>query len=162
MGELTAQIIQRGRGAHTEETVRRRKLAKDVRAVREKLTSSIGLERAFEYELVRLFAQQRIGASWHLAVLAVAMAGASTLWIPFRDSAFWFALVLSAIAIMLSLSHRFMRQDADAVSLRAWRRRPRGPQAPRARAKNPTPSGSPTAARGGPIREIAALPWADD
>ena len=70
-----------------------------------------------------MFAQQRIDASWLLLVLALAMAAASTLWIPFRNGAFWFVLVLSAMAIMLALSHRFMRQDPDAVSLKAWRRR---------------------------------------
>ncbi|HEX2725168.1 MAG TPA: sensor histidine kinase, partial [Beijerinckiaceae bacterium] len=63
MGELTAQIIQRGRGADTKEVARRRKIAQDVRSAREKLTSSIGLERAFDYELVRLFAEYRFGGS---------------------------------------------------------------------------------------------------
>ena len=123
MGELTAQIIQRGRGVGADEAVRRRKLAKDVRAAREKLTSSIGLERAFEYELVRLFAQHRVGASWLLATLAVVMAATSTLWVPIRDSGLRFALVLAAIVAMTALARRFLRHEADAVSLPVWRRR---------------------------------------
>src|SRR3712207_466313 len=113
MGELTAQIIQRGRGIGAEEALRRRKLAKDVRAAREKLTSSTGLERAFEYELVRLFAQQRLGASLVLVVLALAMAAASALWVPLHTSAPWFVLVLSAMALMMVLSQRFLQQDAS-------------------------------------------------
>src|SRR5215213_2345492 len=123
MGELTAQMIQRGRGAPSGDVAHRRKIVQDVRAAREKLTSSIGLERAFDYELVRLFAQYRVGASIPLFALLAAMACAATLWTPLRDSVVGFLAVLSAMLVSLALSQRFLRQDSDAVSLRAWRGR---------------------------------------
>src|SRR3954469_7332419 len=123
MGELTAQMIQRGRGAASEEFARRRKITQDVRSARDKLTSSIGLERAFDYELVRLFAQYRVGASVPLFALLAAMACAATIWTPLRNSAIGFLAVLFAMAITLALSQRFLRQDPDEVSLTAWRRR---------------------------------------
>jgi two-component system, cell cycle sensor histidine kinase PleC len=122
MGELTAQIIQRGRGAASEDVARRRKISLDVRSAREKLTSSIGLERAFDYELVRLFAQYHVGASIPLFALLAAMACAATIWAPLRNSAIGFLVVLSVMAITLALSQRFLRQDPDEVSLKAWRR----------------------------------------
>ena len=93
-----------------------------VRSAREKLTSSIGLERAFDYELVRLFAQYHVGASIPLFALLAAMACAATIWTPLRNSAVGFLVVLSVMAIMLALSQRFLRQDPDEVSLKAWRR----------------------------------------
>jgi two-component system, cell cycle sensor histidine kinase PleC len=124
MVELTAQIIQQGRrGVHDDAVRRRRIVARDVRAVREKLTSSNGLERTFDYELVRLFAQHRIGASFPLVVLALSIAAASTLWTPLHTTGFHFIVVLSATTLMLMLSQRFLRQDADTVPLRSWRRR---------------------------------------
>src|SRR3954453_3182926 len=123
MGELTAQMIQRGRGPPSGDVAHRRKIVQDVRAAREKLTSLIGLERAFDYELVRLFAQYRVGASIPLFALLAAMACAATIWTPLRDGAVGFLAVLFAMAITLALSQRFLRQDPDEVSLTAWRRR---------------------------------------
>jgi two-component system cell cycle sensor histidine kinase PleC len=122
MGELTAQIIQRGRGADSDEVSRRRKIAQDVRAAREKLTSSTGLERAFDYELVRLFAEYRFGASVLLCVLATTVAAIATFWAPLHSLALWFCIAAAAIAVMAGLSHRFLGQSPDAVSLPAWRR----------------------------------------
>jgi two-component system cell cycle sensor histidine kinase PleC len=121
--ELTAQMKHSGGGGSPDDSVRRRRLAKDVRAVREKLTSSIGLERAFDYELIRLFAQYRLGASFPLFVLALAIAAASSIWTPLRTTGIWFVVVLSAIALMLILAQSFLRQDPDSVPLPSWRRR---------------------------------------
>jgi two-component system, cell cycle sensor histidine kinase PleC len=123
MGELTAQMIQRGRGAASGDLAQRRKIAQDMRAAREKLTSSIGLERAFDYELVRLFAQYRVGASIPLFALLAALACAATLWTPLRNSVVGFLVVLIALSVALALSQRFLRQDPEAVSLKAWRGR---------------------------------------
>lgn len=123
MGELTAELIQRGRGVASEEVAHRRRVAQDVRAAREKLTSSIGLERAFDYELVRLFAQYRMVAAFPLLILAAATSAAATLWMPVQHSAFWFVIVVAAMLVMLALSHRFLRHNPERVSLTSWRRR---------------------------------------
>jgi two-component system cell cycle sensor histidine kinase PleC len=121
---LTAQIFQPGRSGASEGGVqRRRSIAKDVRAVREKLTSSIGLERAFDYELIRLFAQQRLGAALPLFTLACAIAAASALWTPLAETWFRFVIVLAAMAMMLTLSRWFLGQDPEKVQLPSWRRR---------------------------------------
>ena len=122
MGELTAQIVQRGRGGSAaEEVTRRRRLAKDVRAARERLTSTIGLERAFDYELVRLFAQYRLGASLPLLLLALSIAGTSTLWTRLPSSGLWLVVVLSTMAVMTALCRRFLAQNPERVSLAQWR-----------------------------------------
>jgi two-component system cell cycle sensor histidine kinase PleC len=89
MGELTAQIVERGRGPALEGFARRRRLAQDMRTAREKLTSSVGLERSYEYELVRLFAQYHSGSSILLLVLAAGIAGMSTIWLPIGLAAGW-------------------------------------------------------------------------
>jgi len=124
MSELTAQRIEQRRPRASDDVVqRRRSIAKDVRAVREKLTSSIGLERAFDYELIRLFAQQRLGAAFPLVILALAIAAASTIWTPIQTTGPRFVVVLAAMALMLALSRWFLNQDAGKVELQSWRRR---------------------------------------
>lgn len=93
-----------------------------MRAAREKLTSSVGLERAFEYELVRLFAQYRVGASLPLLALIGAIAGVGTLWFATQIIAIWLAVTLATAIVMVGLSQRFLRQPQDSVSLTRWRR----------------------------------------
>ncbi|HEY8566420.1 MAG TPA: ATP-binding protein [Beijerinckiaceae bacterium] len=123
MGELTAETIQRGRGPASEEVARRRRIAQDVRSAREKLTSSIGLERTYDYELVRLFAQYRLGASIPVAGLAAAIFLAATLWLPPEQLALPVALVLAAMGVGAALGRSFLRQAPDTVPLGPWRRR---------------------------------------
>lgn len=123
MTELTAQMIERGRAGAVADPARRRRLARDVRGVRERLTSSIGLERAFDYELVRLYAQSRVSASGPLFILAVAIAAASTVWVPVHRTALPLLLVVMAMTMMLLLSQRFLSENPDRVALQTWRNR---------------------------------------
>src|SRR3954469_832067 len=118
MGKSTAQGIERGRG-EAHDPARRRKLARDVRSVRERLTSSIGLERAFDYELLRLYAQSRISASGPLFILALAVAAIATIWIPLQNTTVSLVLVATGMALMLRLSQRFLDENPDSVSLEA-------------------------------------------
>ncbi|MFE1598385.1 sensor histidine kinase [Methylobacterium sp. ID0610] len=123
MSEITAQMVRRGRGPTAEEAARRRKLARDVRSARERLTSSIGLERAFDYELLRVFAQYRIGAFLPLMLLALGVAAASAFWLPVPWTALWLGGVVGCIGAVAALARRFLRQDPDAIALRPSRRR---------------------------------------
>ena len=123
MVQSTAQMIGRVRGPASDDGSRRRRLAKDVRNVRERLTSSIGLERAFDHELIRLFAEYRTSASVPLFGLAAAISAVATVWIPLQNALLWLILVTAAMALMLTLSQRFLREDPDSVALETWRRR---------------------------------------
>ena len=123
MSELTAQMVQRGRGAASEGFAERRRLGKEIRAAREKLTSSSGLERTFEFELIRLFAQYHVGSAVLLFVLAAAVAAVATLWLPASVILSWLGLMGGALAITLILALRFLKTASEEVSLREWRRR---------------------------------------
>ena len=94
-----------------------------MRSAREKLTSTSGLERAFDHELLRVYAQYRAGAGIPLGVFAVAMAGAAVVWVPLVVAAGWALCVFVAISFNTALSRRFLRVPAEEVSLTAWRRR---------------------------------------
>ncbi len=123
MSELTAQIVQEGRGPSSAEVGRRRSLARDMRAARERLTSAAGLERTFDHELVRLFARSRIGALLPILILAGAIAGAMFAWTSVRASAPWAIGVLGTAGLLAVLGRSFLRREAGAVRLAAWRRR---------------------------------------
>ena len=56
MSEVTAEMIERGRGPDVAVLARRRKTASKVREVRERLTSSGTGHRAFDIELLRIYA----------------------------------------------------------------------------------------------------------
>ncbi|WP_336486234.1 sensor histidine kinase [Methylobacterium nigriterrae] len=122
MSDLTVEMVQRGRGPSTEEASRRRGIAREMRSAREKLTSTTGLERAFDYELLRLYAQYRVGAGIPLGLFAVAMAAASIFWVPPAVAAAWALSVFLTITLVTSLARRFLRQNPGEVSLSRWRR----------------------------------------
>ena len=123
MSDLTVEMVQRGRGPSTDEVARRRGVARDMRSAREKLTSTTGLERAFDYELLRLYAQYRAGAGIPLSLFAVTLAGAASFWIDVFVPAVWTLCVVIMITLNSALSRRFLRADPTTVSLPAWRRR---------------------------------------
>jgi two-component system, cell cycle sensor histidine kinase PleC len=119
---MTEAILQTHPPAGTAELRKvRRKLAQDVRVAREKLTSSIGLERAFDYELVRLFAQYRISATLPLMILALLASATSLIWSDIRIALLSAGLLLCGIAVMTILAHRFLKQQAESVDLTSWR-----------------------------------------
>jgi two-component system cell cycle sensor histidine kinase PleC len=94
-----------------------------MRSAREKLTSSVGLERSYEYELVRLFARYHSGSSLVLLALATVIAGVSAFWLPMGLATGWLFLAAVVIGTMMVLAQRFLAIPADAVKLTEWRRR---------------------------------------
>jgi two-component system cell cycle sensor histidine kinase PleC len=122
MSELTAQMVQQGRAASAD-AMQRRRLAHDMRAAREKLTSSVGLERAFEHELVSIFAQYHLSAWPTLVILAMAVTAAATFWVPLASAVTWLAMMAAVLGGMATLSHRFTKAEGEGLSLQVWRRR---------------------------------------
>lgn len=123
MTQLTAEMIERGRGADPAETARRRRSASEIRAVRERLTSSTGLQRSFDEELLRLFAQQHRGATLSLVVLAAAIGAAAALWVDVKPLLFWLLIVMTSTALMGVTARLFLQLAAEDVILKTWRRR---------------------------------------
>ena len=122
MAELTAEQVQRGRGPDPQAVARRRLLNREVKFARERLTSSTGLERAFDYELVRLFAQYRIHGSAGTLILALGIAAAACAWVPAVTVSLWFGLIVLCSALMVVLCRRFLAEPAEAARIRRWRR----------------------------------------
>ncbi|MGL5735056.1 MAG: sensor histidine kinase, partial [Beijerinckiaceae bacterium] len=123
MSNLTAEMLQRGPGPDPELSRRKREEGKQMRALRERLTSSTGLERAFDFELLRIFARQRSSAALTMILLAGMLAVFSTAWISPPHAFLWLSFMCAAMAVSLSMGRNFLAVPEDTVSVPHWRRR---------------------------------------
>ncbi|WP_237480151.1 sensor histidine kinase [Lichenibacterium dinghuense] len=130
MDEVTAEMIERGRGSDGDASQQRRRTASRMREAREKLTSSGTGRHAFDLELVRLFASGRRGATAAEAVLAAATAGVLSLWVPPLAVAAWLGGTLLAVLVVAVSARLFLRQPQGHAHgaaqghtrVRAWTR----------------------------------------
>src|SRR5258708_25239748 len=81
---------------------RRGAAAQHVREVRDRLIAAAGTRPAFDYELLRLFAQNRLSASLVIVLLVGSVGFLSSLWIGAITAGAWTAAVLVIHAIMLA------------------------------------------------------------
>ena len=121
MQEVTAEMIERGRDG--SRTPAQRRLALRVQEAREKLTSSGSGQRAFDVELLKVFAERQRRAAPALSVFALATAAVATLWLPVGQVVTWLGFVCVGIIAMSAWVHRFLAEADPASSHSSWRRR---------------------------------------
>src|ERR1700752_5416871 len=80
---------------------RRRAAAKRVREARDRLTSSSGTRPAFDYELLRQFAQNRLSASVAILLLIGTVGFLAGLWTGPLGAGIWTVGVLAIHAVTL-------------------------------------------------------------
>ena len=95
MSEVTAEMIERGRGADADALASRRRVASKVRETREKLTSTGTGHLAYDHELLRLFANNHRTAAPGVIMMALTIAGLSCLWVAPYSAMIWLALILA-------------------------------------------------------------------
>jgi two-component system, cell cycle sensor histidine kinase PleC len=123
MSEVTAEMIARGRGTDPDSVAQRRRLAFRMREVREKLTSSGTGDRAFDVELLHLFALARRGAAGPTLALVVVVGLMSSMWMPAGDLLLWTAIVSGALVVGYALAGRFLSATNAQINVVAWRGR---------------------------------------
>jgi two-component system cell cycle sensor histidine kinase PleC len=104
-------------------TNRRRAAAQRVREARDRLTSTTGTRRAFDYELMRHFAQNRLSASPVVLLLVGTIGFFSSLWTGALTAGIWTSAVLLIHVIIIAKCRQFLSEPPASVNLRAWRRR---------------------------------------
>jgi two-component system, cell cycle sensor histidine kinase PleC len=104
-------------------TKRRRATAQHVREARDRLTSSTGTRPAFDYELLRLFAQNRLSASLVVLLLVGTVGFLSSVWTGALKAGTWTSAVLVIHAIIVSKCRQFLGAPANRTSIRGWRLR---------------------------------------
>jgi two-component system cell cycle sensor histidine kinase PleC len=103
--------------------VKRRLAAQYVREARDRLTSSSGTRPAFDYELLRQYAQNRISASLVILLLVTTVGFMSSVWTGALGAGAWTAAVLVIHAILVTKCRQFLDKPMNEISARAWRLR---------------------------------------
>ena len=103
--------------------VKRRLAAQYVREARDRLTSTSGTRPAFDHELLRQYAQNRLSASLVMLLLVGTIGFLSSLWTGAVTAGAWTASVLVIHAVIIRNCQQFL-ELADDRGLRAnWRMR---------------------------------------
>lgn len=123
MSEVTAEMIERGRGPDADRSARRRRLAARLQEARERLTSAGSGHRAFDLELMRMYAESRQGAMLPLSLLALGTAGMLTVWVPPIAALSWVSLVIFMIVLLAGVARRFLADTRASLRLAQWQRR---------------------------------------
>src|SRR5712692_6999344 len=100
---------------------RRRATAQHVREVRDRLTSTTGTRPAFDYELLRLFAQNRLSASLVILLLVGTVGILSSVWTGALKAGTWTSAVLVIHAIIVSKCRQFISEPPSHINIGGWR-----------------------------------------
>lgn len=101
--------------------VKRRLAAQYVREARDRLTSTSG-SPAFDYELLRHYAQNRLSASPVILLLVGTVGVLASVWTGAGAAGAWTAAVLVIHAVIIAKCRQFLEQPAETSS-RRWRLR---------------------------------------
>jgi two-component system, cell cycle sensor histidine kinase PleC len=94
-----------------------------VREARDRLISSTGTRLAFDYELLRLFAQNRFSASLVILLLVTTVGFLSSLWIGAVNAGIWTCAVLMIHATVITHCRQFLAEPPKSINFHAWRLR---------------------------------------
>src|SRR4051812_38944423 len=109
MGEVTAEMIERGRG-HDALALERRRRARSVREIRARFGSEAG-ESAFDDDLLRIYASSRLSSAVLALLIAMTVAFMATFWIAPLEACAWFGFVAIGLIIASFLAKRFLSAE---------------------------------------------------
>src|SRR5436853_2619851 len=120
MTAMTSRELGISTPAEKAAAARRRDATKRVRWVRDKLTSTSGTP-AFDYELLRQFAQNRLSASLAILMLIVTVGFLSALWTGAALAVAWTLSVFGIHFIITAQCRKFLNQPLTRVNISRWR-----------------------------------------
>jgi two-component system cell cycle sensor histidine kinase PleC len=121
---MTAQTSEQpeiGMPADMAAAKRRRAATQRVRDARDRLTSTTGTRPVFDYELLRLFAQNRLSASLVILLLIGTVGFLSSLWTGAATAGIWTAGVLMIHTVIIMACRQFLAEPQGNLDLRSWR-----------------------------------------
>src|ERR1700730_4805927 len=113
----------RGAAADKASLDRRRAAAQRVREARDRLTSTSGTRPAFDYELLRQFAQNRLSAAIAILLLIGTVGFLSGLWTGPLAAGIWTVGVLAIHAVTLFQCRRLLAEAPAEARIATWRAR---------------------------------------
>ena len=103
--------------------VQRRLAAQYVREARDRLTSSSGTRPAFDVELLRQYAQNRLSAGLVILLLVATIGALSSLWTGAITAVAWTVGVLIIHAAIITTGKQFLKLSPSEVVVSGWRLR---------------------------------------
>jgi two-component system cell cycle sensor histidine kinase PleC len=122
MTAMTSEELGITTPAEKAAAARRRDATKRVRWVRDKLTSTSGTP-AFDYELLRQFAQNRQSASVAILLLIATVGFLSGLWTGVVLAGAWTLAVTGIHSILVAQCRKFLNEPAGRANIGRWRAR---------------------------------------
>ena len=121
MGDVTAEMIERGRKGDPAEIARRRKMTIKLRHARQSLTAKADESSSPYDSMVRLFAQSAKSATPAQIALTVAIGGGAMLLAPYVPVLLWGLLILPLIGGRYALGSAYLKLRDPERSARLWR-----------------------------------------
>jgi two-component system cell cycle sensor histidine kinase PleC len=100
---------------------KRRTATKSVREARDRLTSTTGTRPAFDYQLLRQFAQNRLSGSLVIIILVCSIGALSGVWTGAITAGTWTAAVLMIHLVILLACRSFLNTPRDQADVKTWR-----------------------------------------
>jgi two-component system cell cycle sensor histidine kinase PleC len=119
MFDLPAGPLADRRSSETSD--RRRLVTAKVRAARERLTSSSGSPPAFDVELARVYARNRIAAAPVVLGLSAVIAALTAIWIPVPVALSWLLGVAAGHAVVVAVARQYLRAPGEPRKITRWR-----------------------------------------
>src|SRR5579871_3296690 len=110
-----------GAAPETAAAQQRRIAAQRVRDARDRLTSTSGTRPAFDYELLRQYAQNRLSGSLGVILLATAIGLVSTYWASVAWAGLWMAMVLTIQLASMVKCREFLAQPPSEKGIKRAR-----------------------------------------
>ncbi|MFL6798360.1 MAG: sensor histidine kinase [Xanthobacteraceae bacterium] len=120
---VSADQQESGSGPAKPSMSRRRAASQRLREARDRLTSTTGTRPAFDYELLRLFAQNRLSASLVILLLVGTVGLLSSLWTGPVRAGIWTSAVLMIHAVIITTCRQFLATAAKSINIRSARMR---------------------------------------
>ena len=96
MTHLTADIVERRKATEDRRLMERRGRKSVVQSARERLTSTSGLDRTFDFETLRLFARAKTSSCIILSIYTLMVAASLTVWTAAAFAVLWGSVSVSA------------------------------------------------------------------
>lgn len=123
MSEVTAEMIERGRGLDPQAASRRKRLSGHIRSARERLTTSDTGLRGADVELLRAYADMRAGAIVAASMLIFLAAIFALYFAPRERVLLWLVAAFGSLILTRQTALRLARLDEAKINVKLWRKR---------------------------------------
>jgi two-component system cell cycle sensor histidine kinase PleC len=121
MDEITAEMIERGRGQDPRASSQRRKRGVKVQEAREKLTTSDTGHRGCDVGLLRAYASARLHSAGPASALIAMVAGLTRYWMDTELELVWTTLAFSSLLLCYVLAKRLDKLSDAEINVVHWR-----------------------------------------